>query len=377
MAYVTLDTDKLADNYNYLNNLFEKQNIKWAAVTKLLCGNKDYLKTLLNLGIQQVCDSRVTNLARIKAIKPTVETVYIKPPPKRSIRRIVEYADISFNTEFETIKLLSEEAARQNKTHKVVIMIELGELREGVMRDDFVAFYERVFLLPNIEVIGIGTNLTCMYGVLPNHDKLIQLSLYKQLIEAKFNRKIPFVSGGSSVTIPLISQNLLPDGVNHFRVGETLFLGTDVYNNKPFEQMHNDIFKLYAEIIELTEKPNVPMGELGHNLTGEVLEFEQKQQQSSYRAIIDLGLLDIESNHLIPVDEHVTLVGESSDMIVIDLADNPQKYKVGDLLEFDMTYMGILRVMNSDYVDKRIVGESIANNDIKQLPNALSGKEIA
>lgn len=376
MAYITLDTDKLTDNYNYLNNLFEQQNIKWAAVTKLLCGNTDYLKTLLDLGIEQVCDSRVTNLARIKAINPTVETVYIKPPPKRSVRRIVEYADISFNTEFETIKLLSEEASKQQKIHKVVIMIELGELREGVMRDDVVAFYERVFQLPNIEVIGIGTNLTCMYGVLPNHDKLIQLSLYKQLIEAKFNRKTPFVSGGSSVTIPLINQNLLPDGVNHFRVGETLFLGTDVYNNKPFEHMHNDIFKLYAEIIELTEKPNTPMGELGHNLTGDVLEFEQGQQQSSFRAIIDLGLLDVESSHLIPVDDNVTLVGESSDMIVIDLADNPQKYKVGELLEFDMTYMGTLRVMNSEYVDKRIVGETIQNHRIKQLPKSVADKQI-
>lgn len=358
MAFVTLNTDKLAANYRYLDGLFEKNGVKWSVVTKLLCGNKKYLEVLLALGVKEVCDSRVSNLRRIKSINPDVETAYIKPPPKRSIRKIVEYADVSFNTEFETIRLLSEAAVQQGKTHKVIIMIELGELREGVMRGDFIDFYAKVFELPNIEVIGIGTNLTCMYGVLPNHDKLIQLSLYKQLIEVKFNKKIPYVSGGSSVTIPLIFQHLLPEGVNHFRVGETLFLGTDVYNNKPFDQMHNDVFKLYAEIIELTEKPSVPMGELGHNLTGEVLEFEQQdKQESSYRAIIDLGLLDIESGHLLPVDSNIKVVGESSDMIVVDLGENPQKYKVGDLLEFSMTYMGTLRVMNSDYVDKKLSGE--------------------
>lgn len=362
MAFVTLNTDKLADNYQYLDRLFSEHNVKWSVVTKLLCGNKKYLEVLLNLGVKEVCDSRVTNLRRIKAIDPNVETAYIKPPPKRSVRKIVEYADVSFNTEYETIRLLSEAAVQLGKTHKVIIMIELGELREGVMRDDFINFYARVFELPNIRVIGIGTNLTCMYGVLPNHDKLIQLSLYKELIEAKFDRKIPYVSGGSSVTIPLIFRDLLPEGVNHFRVGETLFLGTDVYNNKPFTQMHNDVFKLYAEIIELTEKPNIPMGELGHNLTGEIKEFDGRQkQQSSFRAIIDLGLLDIESDHLKPVDDNINLVGESSDMIVVDLGDNPNKYKVGDLLEFRMTYMGTLRVMNSEYVEKRLEGKIYAD----------------
>lgn len=376
MAYVTLDTKKLAANYSHLEKVFTAHDIKWSVVSKLLCGNKKYLEELLKLGVKEICDSRVTNLARIKAIDPNVETAYIKPPPRRSVNKIVEFADVSFNTEYDTIKLLSNAAVQQNKIHKIIIMIELGELREGVMREDFVDFYAKVFELPNIEVIGIGTNLTCMYGVLPNHDKLIQLSLYKQLIEAKFNRKIPYVSGGSSVTIPLIHKKLLPDGVNHFRVGETLFLGTDVYNNEPFKEMHNDMFRLFAEIIELTEKPSVPMGDLGHNLTGDVLEFEEKSQQSSYRAIIDLGLLDIESTHLQAVDESVTPVGESSDMIVVDLGTNPNGYKVGDLLEFRMTYMGTLRVMNSEYVEKRLANEPTATTASKPLQPTVPKKQI-
>ena len=82
---------------------------------------------------------------------------------------------------------------------------------------------------------------------MPNHDKLIQLSLYEQLIEAKFNKQIPYVSGGSSVTIPLMFQNLLPTGINHFRVGESLFLGTDVYHNSTLKKMNHDVFRLYAE----------------------------------------------------------------------------------------------------------------------------------
>jgi predicted amino acid racemase len=356
MAFITLNRQKLRDNYNYLNNLFKENNIEWAIVTKMLCGNKAYLKEVMDLGIKQVCDSRVSNLKAIKAVNPDVEAIYIKPPPKRSIPSIVRYANVSMNTTFETVRLLSEEARRQGKIHKIIIMVEMGELREGVMRDEVVDFYSRVFEMPNIEVIGIGTNLSCLYGVLPNQDKLIQLSLYKQLIENKFNKKIPYVSGGSSVTIPLIHQGLLPDSINHFRIGETLFLGTNVYDGSQFDFMHNDIIKIYAEIIELFEKPTVPQGDMGQNLEGETFEFDQeKSGERSCRALLDLGLLDIEEKRLIPADDSFSLAGASSDMVVVDLGNNKNDLKVGDLLEFRTDYMGALRLLNSRYIDKRVI----------------------
>ena len=360
MAFVTFDIEKLKLNFDYLNNLFAQHQIKWSVVTKMLSGNKLFLTELLKLDINQVCDSRVSNLKTIKSIKPEVETVYIKPPAKRAIGGVVKYADISLNTELETIKMLSKEAQRQNKIHKVIIMMELGELREGVKREDFIDFYESVFEQKNIDVVGVGANLTCLYGVLPNRDKLFQLSLYQQIIEAKFNKKLPYVSGGSSVTIPLIFQKLLPEGINHFRVGETLYLGTDVYNDRPLANMSNHIFMLYSEIIELIEKPMVPEGTMGTNLEGDTYKFElEKIGQTSIRAIIDIGLLDVEIKHLEFVDNDISIAGASSDVIVIDLGENKKKYKVGDLIEFKLDYMGTLRILNSKYVDKRIKGAEI------------------
>lgn len=355
MAFLTLNINKLKSNFEYLNEIFKANNIHWSIVTKMLCGNKEYLQELLKFDIPQVCDSRISNLSAIKQINPNVETIYIKPPAKRAIKSVVQYADISMNTEFETIKLLSIEAQKQDKIHKIIIMIELGELREGVMRDDLIEFYSSVFNLPNIEVVGIGANLSCLYGVLPNHDKLIQLSLYEQLIEAKFNKKIKYVSGGSSVTIPLIFNNLLPKGINHFRVGETLYLGTDVYNNAPLNDMETGVFQLYSEIIELIEKPKVPMGEMGTNVDGKTTDFDEKLSgEKSYRAIVDIGLLDVDENKITPVDKNISIVGGSSDMFVVDLSDNDKNYKVGDLIEFEMDYMGTLKAINSRYIDKKI-----------------------
>ena len=356
MAFLELNRKNLQHNYKYLDKLFRENGIGWAVVAKLLCGNKTFLKEVIDLGIEQICDSRVSNLRAIKSIRPDIETIYIKPPPPRSIQSVVKYADISFNTEIGTIRMLSGEAGRQGKVHKVMIMIEMGDLREGVMWDQLIDFYGEIFRLPNIAVVGIGTNLNCLNGVMPNQDKLIQLSLYEQLIEAKFNKNIPYVSGGSSVTIPLIFRKLMPTGITHFRVGETLFFGNDIYDNKPILKMKQDIFRLFTEIIELQSKPVVPNGELGTNLEGDTFSVDVKDYgRSSYRAILDLGLLDIKHEHMFPVEKSLKFVGASSDMIVVDLGDNPKGYKVGDLLEFRLDYLGVLTIMNSAYIDKKVV----------------------
>ncbi len=357
MAFITLNRAKLQHNYSVLSKMFASKNIDWAIVTKLLCGNELFLKEVINLGIKEVCDARVSNLKIVKQLNPEVQTVYIKPPATRSISELVAYADASFNTEYDTIKLLSEEAVKQNKTHKVIIMIELGDLREGVMGAELIDFYGSIFKLPNIKVTGIGSNLNCLHGVMPSTDKLIQLSLYKQLIEAKFDVEIPWVTGGTTVVVPLIAMHQLPAGINHFRIGEALYFGADLVNGGLLPNMHDDVFKLYAEIIEINEKPKVPTGQMEANPSGETFEINKEDiGKRSHRAILDLGLLDINSDYLITKESQgLNFVGASSDMLVVDIDDNENHYKVGDLVEFDLKYMGALRLLNSYYIEKRVV----------------------
>ncbi len=353
MAYIKLKRKSLSHNFDYLTEKLASKNIAWGVVSKILCGNKLYIQELLNLGVKEIHDARISNLQIIKELDPSIQTVYIKPPAKNAIQKIVRFADVSFNTELETIKCLSEEAKRQERKHKVIIMVEMGDLREGVLGDELLKFYEEVFELPNILITGIGTNLNCLHGVMPSQDKLIQLCLYKQLIELKFNRKIQWVSGGTSVVLPLLLSNQLPSGINHFRVGEMLYFGTNLFTNKLEKGLKDDVFTLYAQIIELTEKPKIPTGELAPNPSGE--EFEIKEEdigKKSFRAIIDLGLLDISPDYLIPVQKDIETIGASSDMIVIDLGNTRKNYKVGDWLKFKLKYMGALRLLNSNYIDK-------------------------
>ncbi len=356
MANIELNRRKLRHNYKFLNKVFQDHHIQWGVVTKLLCGNKTFIREVLSLGVNEVHDSRISNLKTLKEIDPEIQTVYIKPPPKKSIPALIKYADTSFNTSYETIKMISDEVTKLGKTHKVIIMIELGDLREGVMGDDLMAFYAKVFELPGIEVIGIGANLNCLNGIMPTQDKLIQLSLYKQLIEAKFNKKIPWVTGGSSVTIPLILKKLIPKGVNHFRVGETLYRGVDLFDDKIIRGMKADVFRLHAEIIEVMEKPKVPTGEIGKNVAGETPEIDESNYgKTSFRAILDIGLLDINPDDLSPEDQSIEVSGASSDMIVMDIGENGNNYMVGDMITFKLSYMGILAVMSSSYIGKEVV----------------------
>ncbi|UYW02399.1 alanine racemase [Flavobacterium agricola] len=355
MAYIILHQNKLKHNFDYLEQFFKSQNVNWSVVAKILCGHKKYLELLLSFNVNQVCDSRITNLKTIKQINPQVKTFYIKPPAKTAIADVIKYADVSFNSDLYTIQLLNDAAKKQNKTHQVILMIDLGELREGIMREDFLDFYDKLQTFSNIQVLGIGTNLSCLYGVLPNTDKLNQLDLYKQLVEAKFNQTFPYISGGSSVTMPLLANGLLPSAINHFRIGETLFMGTNAYAQEAYDFLEQNVFELRAEIIELYEKPIVPSGELGANLEGETPSFDENDLgKTSFRALVDIGLLDVDINHVTPADLTFTIEAGTSDMTVLDLGKNEAQYKVGDTVRFHLDYMGIVRIMNSKYIDKVI-----------------------
>ncbi len=360
MSYITLHSRKLRHNFKVLDQLFQENKIEWAIVAKMLCGNEMFLQELLSLSDKEICDSRLSNLKTIKKLSPKTQTIYIKPPAKRLAESIVKFADVSFNTEIATLEVLSAEAVKQDKIHKVVLMVEMGELREGIMARNLMSFYDEVHSLPNIEVVGLGTNLNCLNGILPDEKKLIKLNRFKEIVEENSGEKIPYISGGSSVTIPLIFSNEVPLGINHFRVGETLFFGTNVYKDSLLAGMYHDVFTLTAEIIEMQEKPNIPSGNAGTNLTGETPVFSTEERgKSSLRAIVDIGLLDIDHKDIAPLVPEIEIIGASSDMLILDLGENSDNLQVGDTVNFSMNYMAVLRAMNSDYVDKKVEVDTV------------------
>lgn len=363
MATLKISITEVRNNIIKLNKYLKKHNIEWSLITKVFSGDEDFMTKILTpdivKDIHSVGDSRLSSLIKLKEIKPDLITIYLKPPAKIYVNDIVKYADISLNSSFKTITALNEAAKKLNKIHKIIVMVELGELREGVLRENLLEFYESIFNMSNIEVIGLGSNLGCMYGIEPTFDKLMQLSLYKQLLEAKFDKKMILISGGSSITLPLIEDGQIPEDINHFRIGEAAFFGTSPLNNEKFMDLSEDTFYFYANIIELEEKGIVPDGILSDASVGHATEFEDVDlSQTTHKAILDFGLLDVDVEELKTTDKTVKFVGTTSDMTVYDLGDNvdknkKQKYSVGDKICFKPSYMAVARLLNSKFIEKQ------------------------
>ncbi|MGE0076912.1 MAG: alanine racemase [Bacteroidales bacterium] len=361
MAELHISSSKIIHNIEKLNLFLEKHDLEWSLVVKILSGHKDFLNILLHHPIvkklHSVADSRLLGLKKVKEINPDIVTMFVRPPVIDKVKNIVSYADISLNSSLRTIEALNAEAGRQGKKHRVIIMIELGELREGIIRENIIDFYQRVFDLKNITIEGIGTNLGCMYGIQPTYDKLLHLSLYKQLIEAKFNTKIPLISGGSSITLPLVGKSSMPKNINHLRIGEAIFMGTSPFDNKRFRDLHSDAFEYLCNVIELEVKSTSPDGILTDGNIGHTSD-NKTDYDKSYRAILDFGLMDVDVHELKPKDKKLKFVGTTSDMSVYDLGPMIEgekcKYKVGDKARFIPSYMAVARLMNSKFVEKII-----------------------
>ena len=363
MATLSINTNRVIENIDKLSSFLAENDIGWTLVAKILGGNRAVLEKIIqNESIKKlhsIGDSRISNLRTIKEINPEIVTMYIKPPAPVLAKKIVRYADISLNTSYTTIEELNREALKEGKIHRIIIMIELGELREGILRDNVLSFYEKVFRLKNIQVEGLGTNLGCMYGVEPTYDKMVQLNLYKMLIEEKFEKKLNLISAGSSITLPLVMKNKLPKGINHFRIGETAFLGVSIIDSKKFRNLSTNAFDFSAEILELEEKEMIPDGNLteaGIGITADNFkgEIDYEVNKKSYRAIVDFEEIDVDAGNIIPKDNNLKFIGTTSDMTVYDIGGKKGKFSVGKQVHFKPNYMAIARLMNTKYVTKEI-----------------------
>ena len=354
MNRVTIDLQGLRHNIKVIKGWMDKHQASWTVVTKVLCGHTSTLTALQSLGIKSMGDSRLTNLRAIEKITPDLETWYLRVADLSSVKDVVSLADVSLNSETEVIISLNDEAKKIDRVQRIIIMIELGDLREGILPGSLIKFYETVFDLSNIEVIGIGANLGCLAGAVPNIDQFTQLALYRELLELKFKRKLQLISAGSSAVLPLLLEGTLPKAINHFRIGEAIFLGTDLINGGTLPGLKDDAIILEAEIAEIKEKGLVPLAE-----TISMTPFESDQVdgdfspgQRGFRALVSVGQLDTEITGLTPINSHYHIAGASSDVTVVNIGDDQDGLKVGDTIKFRLNYAALLRLMSGKYIDK-------------------------
>lgn len=350
-----INLNKISDNTKYLVDICKEKGINIAGVIKGVNAQPQIVDVLVEGGCKYLASSRIEQLIGLKEKGIKKENMLIRMPMRHEIKEAIQHIDITLNSEVKTINLLEKECKKQNKEHKVILMMDLGDLREGFFNKD--ELIDTALYIENnlkyIKLYGIGTNLSCYGSIKPSYENLNYLCEIAGEIEYKIGRKLDIISGGSTTTLPLVLDDKIPDKINNLRIGEALLVGRDLIDYWGYElnKMHKDTMILKAEIIEIKEKPTYPIGEMFLDAFGNKPTYEDKGIRK--RAILAVGKQDfVNDRDLVPLDEGIEIVGSSSDHLIVDIQNSQINFQVGDIMSFGMFYSNTLYLTSSKYVNK-------------------------
>lgn len=343
-----VDLGKIHRNARCLVERLAARAIALTGVTKVALGSPEIAGAMLAAGVHSIGDSRIENIAKMRRAGTRATFVLLRTPLMSQIDRVVAHADISFNSELAVIEQLSAAARRQDRLHRIVLMVELGDLREGMAPEELGPTVRRALDLPHIELAGIGTNLACFGGVKPDLRKMKQLSELAGSLEREFGLRLELVSGGNSANFDWLRRCGDPGKVNHLRLGESILLGCETLHRSPIAGLHTDALTLIAEVIESKAKPSVPSGEICQDAFGNTPVFHDRG--TIHHAILGLGRQDVLVSGLIPLAHELQIMGASSDHLIVE--SRRGRLEIGQLLRFQMNYGALLAAMTSPYVQK-------------------------
>ncbi len=301
--------------------------------------------------IHSIGDSHIQNIKKMKKAGIKAKFMLLRSPMLSEAEEITAVADYSMNSEITVIKLLNKFSAKLNKMHDIVLMIELGDLREGLLPSQVDEYIEQINTLKNIRLVGLGVNLTCLNGIKPTFEKMEKLITIAESIQDKNKIRLEIISGGNSANYQWAKEIMNAGMINHLRIGESILLGTDPISQENIPGLMKNAFMLEVEVIESKRKPSKPSGIITYDAFGEVPSV--KDEGEINRAILAIGLQDLDLKGCTPKDKNITIIGATSDHLIIKSAD--RLLKIGETIEFQLTYRALLRLMISPYIDKRYI----------------------
>jgi len=344
-----IDLDKLKQNLAALNERCQSLSVEIAGVVKGFTALPEAAEVYAECGIRTLASSRLGQLRTLHDTGIGGERFLIRIPMLSELAEAAEIADMSLQSELETLRALNAECVRRRKRHKVILMLDLGDLREGFWsREELVdAALEVEYRLDHLELAGIGTNLGCYGSVAATPEKLRELVSAAEAVERAIGRELQYISGGASTSVHMVLDGTLPARVNHLRVGEFALLG-GIYGCYP-DFMHRDVFTLRMEVVECKPKPSYPVGELTVDAFGKTREYTDRGVRR--RALCAAGRVDYgDPLDLTPRIAGVEVLGASSDHTILDVEDAAVPVKVGDVLDFGVSYGALVYLTNTPEV---------------------------
>jgi predicted amino acid racemase len=357
---VEIDLGKIQANARCLVRRLGTRGLSVAGVTKAVCGHPDVAVAMVEGGVASLADARIQNVVRMRTGGITCPVSMIRAPLLSEIEDVIQYCDASYNTEMDTILKLGTAAKKQGTSHDVILMVEMGDMREGISPENLNDCATLVIATPGVALRGIAANFACMGDVAPTAGDMAMLSRLADQVEGDCGPVVDLVSGGGSANLPWALGEVSTGRVNNLRLGEAILLGTDPVTGYPITGLHTDAFTLFAEVIETSRKPN-PLStrsiapELG------MLKLVRNDDRR-VRTILAVGQQDTDASGL-TFPSGMAFIGATSDHTVVDTGN--ADVSVGSEMKMGMNYSALMRAMSAPDVAKVVHGRQKMNGSAK------------
>ncbi|OFW62584.1 MAG: hypothetical protein A2Z35_03835 [Actinobacteria bacterium RBG_19FT_COMBO_36_27] len=340
--------DRISHNSRIIQMHCSESGISVIGVTKCVLGDTRIAAAMKNSGITTFGDSRLENLERLRNFYGEKQVlVMLRSPMPDEVERLVGICDISLNTQLKTVKLIENACRKKKLIHRVIVMVETDDEREGLLPGDVTSFCKQLVKdCKAVELYGLGTNARCIAKNGPVPKSLKILVDLRQEIMKTTGINMPVISGGNSSIWNLIEKNMVPEGVNQVRIGEAILLGHNTVDYRPIKKASMDTFLLEAQVIEV-----------------------KKRNNRVYKIILALGLQDVSSKNIDCCSPDLYIISQSSDHTVVGIKEaGPGKDKnsflkleSGGIISFKPDYFGVLSCMTSPYVKKKYIERKKTN----------------
>lgn len=353
-----IDLNKLRNNIDQVKKRCNNMGIEIAGVIKGCNGLLPCVQQYERAGVRWIASSRLEQLEPLRDEGIQAELMMIRIPMLSECMDVVRICDYSLNSEVEVLKELNRCAGHLDRTHKVVLMADLGDLREGFWdKDEMVDAALMVENdLHNLELAGVGVNVGCYGSVLATKEKLQELVDIAERIEEKIGHELEIISGGATSSFMRVLDGDMPSRINMLRIGEEILLAYDLPKHYGYDTpyLYTDVFTLRAEVLEVKDKPSHPIGEIGVDAFGHKIEYVDRGIRR--RALLGIGKVDYgDPDELLPRLDGIEILGASSDHTILDIQDMVDAggdLRVGDIVEFDLVYATMVYLTNSNNIEK-------------------------
>lgn len=341
MARLWMDPARLGANVEVAVRLAAERGCNVLPVTKVIQSRPDLLSRVPGGWNWPVADVSVANLKALDRID-TGDKVLLRPRFS-DIPGAVIHADRIFLSDPDMARAIARarEACMPGRPLDIMLMVEAGDLRDGIPLDAVSAVLADLSAEPGMRLEGLAVNFGCLAGVLPGEPVLARVAEACRQLRLSSGLKLPVLSLGGTVCWEPLREGLVPPEFNEIRMGEALFFGWNTSRGIPVPEFDPRVFTLDLEVLEIWEKDVPPSSGDGLNAFGE--SVVQVLTGLRHRAVLEGGENLSPWKHIRCMVQGAVPVGASHEYTVLDCEDARVLPRPGECVSFSPAYEAVTR----------------------------------